>query len=219
MLDSRPTVILADDHPMMLEGLCRLLESTLEVVATAADGGALVEAAARLRPDLVIADISMPDVDGIEATRRLGTASPETRVLILSLHAGPSWVRMAFDAGAWAYLTKGAAAEEIEGAVREVLADRFYISPSVTRAFLSPSANATEVPKSAAATDGEVLTPREVEVTRLVGQGLPNKQIASQLGVSVTTVRSHLNSVYEKLGQSNRVELALYAARAAAGER
>jgi DNA-binding NarL/FixJ family response regulator len=210
----RPRLLLADDHPMMLEGLRKLLEPDYDVVGEVTDGPALLEAAALLRPDLVIADISMPGIDGIEVTRRLLKVVPEARVLILSMHTEPSWIRLAFEAGAHAYLPKSAAPEEIELAVREVLQGRFYVSPEVTRAAV---VLAVQDPGGFAGVwraSAEVLTPRELDIVRLVGKGLGNKKIAQELGVSVTTVRTHLNRVYDKLGPGSRVELALYAAQA-----
>ncbi|HEV7669715.1 MAG TPA: response regulator transcription factor [Thermoanaerobaculia bacterium] len=211
----RPTVILADDHPMMLGGLRRLLEPELEVVGTARDGLALVEIGTRLRPDLVITDLSMPGIDGLEATRRLCAAVPGLRVLILSIHDEPSWVKAAFDAGACGYLAKTCVPEEIETAVRAVLDDRFYLSPTVARDTILPAAQGEPVlPKGFEQTPsvpGKTLTPRELDTLRLVGAGLGNKEIASRLGMSVSTVRTHLNSAYEKLGLENRVGLALYA--------
>ncbi len=212
MSDRRPRVLLADDHPMMLAGLRKLLEPEHEVVGTATDGQALLAAAEHLRPDLVVTDVEMPGLDGIEATRRLRRTAPSARVLILSIHAEPSFVRAAFAAGAWGYLTKTSAPEEIERAVREVLADRFYVSPSVARAAVAGVAHRPERPPRA---DGE-LTPRELDILRLLAEGLGNKQIARRLGVAVTTVRTHLNSLYEKLRLESRVELALFAAQSVA---
>jgi DNA-binding NarL/FixJ family response regulator len=228
-------VILADDHPMMLEGLKKLLEPDFEVVATATDGQVLLEAAKTLRPDLVIADISMPEIDGVEATRRLRPTVPGVRVLILSIHTEPSWVREAFEAGACGYLTKGSAPEEIERAAREVLAGRFFVSPVVARAAVVPARDPPAAvwredrgepvlpgelgPRQAGALPAtrETLTPREVEIVHLVGQGMGNKEIARRLGVAVTTVRTHLASAYHRLGLASRVELALYAVRAEVG--
>jgi DNA-binding NarL/FixJ family response regulator len=211
----RPTVILADDHPMMLGGLHRLLEAELEVVGTARDGLALVEIAARLRPDLVITDLSMPGIDGLEATRRLCALVPGVRVLILSIHDEPSWVKAAFDAGACGYLAKTCVPEEIETAVRAVLDDRFYLSPTVARETILPAAKGEPVrPKGFERTPSEpakTLTPRELDILRLVGAGLGNKEIARKVGMAVSTVRTHLNNIYEKLGLEGRVELALYA--------
>lgn len=206
-----PTVLLADDHPLILAGLRSLLEPEFEVVGTVTDGQALLDAAEHLRPDLVITDVVMPGLlDGIEATRSLQAVLPGVRVLILSIHAEPSWVRAAFEAGAWAYLTKSSAPEEIERAMREVLADRFYISPAVARAALGP-ASPREWPPQA---EVEALTPRELEILRLVAEGLGNRQIAGRLGMAVTTVRTHLSSVYAKLRVKTRVELVLYVMQA-----
>lgn len=215
MSGSRPRVLLADDHPMMLQGLRKLLEPDCEVVEEVADGCELLAAAARLQPDLIITDISMPGIDGIEATRRLRRIVPRARILILSIHTDPTWVRGAFDAGAHGYLSKTSAPEEIETAVREVLKGRFYVSPEVTQALVGtmrelPVEGREERPEAS----GEGLTPRELDIVRLVGKGLGNKEIAQALGVSVTTVRTHLSRVYDKLGPGSRLELALYAAQA-----
>lgn len=207
----RPRVLLADDHPMMLEGLRKALAPDFEVVGAVTDGRALLAAAALLRPDLVITDISMPGIDGIEATRRLRKAVPAARVLILSVHTDPSWVRAAFEAGAHAYLPKTAAPEEIKIALGEVLKGGFYVSPVVTRAVVCFAVK--NPAERVVRTVSEALTPRELDIVRLVGQGLGNKKIAEQLGVSVTTVRTHLNRVYDKLGPGSRVELALYVAQ------
>ncbi len=205
-----PTVLLADDHPVMHTGLRRLLEPDHEVIAAVTDGQALLEIAERLRPRLVITDISLPGIDGIEATRRLQVSASDVRVLILSIHGEPSCVRAAFEAGAWGYLTKCSAPEEVEHAVREVLAGRFYVSPSVARAVVEPLSLRERLSEA----EAEVLTPRELDILRLVAEGLGNKQIAGRLGMAVTTVRTHLNSVYGKLHVKTRVELALYAAQA-----
>jgi len=164
------------------------------------------------RPDLVIVDISMPGLDGIEATRRLQAMAPGLRVLILSIHVDPEYVQAAFAAGACGYLTKTSSPEEIERAVREVLAGHFYVSSEIARAAVLPAARPESPPPPAAVT----LTQRELDILRLVAEGLGNQQIARRLGVSVTTVRSHLNSLYGKLRLKNRVELALYASQAGA---
>lgn len=200
---------------MMLGGLHRLLEPELQVIGTARDGLALVEIAIRLSPDLVITDLSMPGIDGLEATRRLCAAVPGLRVLILSIHDEPSWVKAAFEAGACGYLAKTCVPEEIETAVRVVLDGRFYLSPTVARDTILPAARGEPIrPKGFSETPsepGKALTRRELDILRLVGAGLGNKEIAGQLGMSVSTVRTHLNSAYEKLGLESRVELALYA--------
>jgi DNA-binding NarL/FixJ family response regulator len=207
---------------MMLEGLREVLNPDFEIVGSATDGRALVELAKVLRPDLVITDISMPGISGIEATRRLRDLLPQTRVLILSIHTDPEWAKAAFDAGAYAYLTKDSVPKEIETALREVLEGRFYLSPAVTQAFMGlAKADTVErqypprfpgPPGSPRPTAGDTLTPREMDIMLLLGRGLGNKEIARELGVSVTTVRTHLSKIYEKIGPMSRVELALYAA-------
>ena len=215
MSEPRNRVLLADDHPMMREGLRKLLEPDYEVVGEATDGPALLVAAERLRPDLIITDISMPGIDGIEATRRLRGIVPRARILILSIHTDPTWVRGAFDAGAHGYLSKTSAPEEIETAVREVLKGRFYVSSEVTQALVGTMRELpVERREGRPEASGEVLTPRELDIVRLVGKGLGNKRIAQTLGVSVTTVRTHLSRVYDKLDPGSRLELALYAAQA-----
>lgn len=215
-LTERPTVLLADDHPLILEGLKKLLEPDFEMVGTVTNGRALLKAAEKLKPDLILADLSMPGIDGVEATRRLRATVPDSRVLILSIHTEPSWVRAAFDAGACGYLTKVSAGEEIRRAVHEILEDRFYVSPAVARAAVTPvgedlqdDRGETSGAKPLAA--GDELTEREREVAVLVGQGLGNHAIARRLGISVTTVRTHLKKIYGKLELTTRVELALHA--------
>lgn len=201
----RSTLLLADDNPMMLRGLREVLAPAFDVIGTATDGHALLEAVERRRPDLVITDVSMPGFNGIEATRRLRKAAPGVRVLILSIHTDPAYVQAAFAAGACGYLTKTSTAEEVERAVREVLAGRFYVCPEVTRAAVLPVARSLESPPPIAA---ETLTRRERDILRLVAEGLGNQQIARRLGVAVTTVRTHLHSLYGKLRVKCRVELA-----------
>jgi len=209
----RPRILLADDHPLVLEGLTKLLGLEFEIVGAVTDGYTLLEDAKSQRPDLVIADISMPGIDGIGVARQLCDLIPGIRVLILSMHNESSWIQAAFEAGAHGYLVKASAPEEVEIAVHEVLKGNFYISPAVACAVLRESGPDSGDPLEAVrpAVPG-VFTRREFEIVRLVGKGLSNKRIAEDLGVSVTTVRTHLAKVYEKIGRVSRVELALFAA-------
>lgn len=185
MPERNPRILLADDDPMILMGLGKLLAPELEVVGTVTDGRELLVAAESLRPDLVISDVEMPGLDGIETTRRLQAAVPDVKVLILSIHTEPSYVRAAFAAGARGYLPKSSIFEELARAVCEVLAGRFYISPAVTQAVVE----ALSLPEPA----GEALTMREREILRLMAEGLGNQEIARRLGVEVTTVRTRLS--------------------------
>ncbi len=222
MSEPRSRLLLADDHPLVLDGLRKLLEPDFEVVAAVTDGRELLAAAERLQPDLVVTDISMPGLDGLEVTRRLQATVPGVRVLVLSVYADPSWVREAFEAGACGYLTKASAPEEVATAVRELLKGRFYVSPVVARGVVAAATEGaaagserSERPRRALASSvaAEILTPRELATFRLVGQGLSNREIARHLGVSVATIRTHLNNAYDKLGSASRVELALLAAQ------
>ncbi|HYQ83861.1 MAG TPA: response regulator transcription factor, partial [Rubrobacter sp.] len=160
MSDRRPRILLADDDQMILLGLGKLLAPELEVVGTVTGGRELLAAAESLRPDLIISDVEMPGLDGIEATRRLQAAVPDVKVLILSIHTEPSSVRAAFAAGARGYLPKSSIFEELARAVCEVLADRFYVSPAVARAVVET----LYVPEPA----GESLTPREEDILHLM---------------------------------------------------
>lgn len=213
----RPRVLLADDHPMMLDSLASLLAPDCEIVGRASGGLEAYDLAIRLRPDLAIFDIAMPGLDGTELTRRLLVAQPGLKVLILSLHQQASWVRSAFDAGAAGYLCKTAAAAEIQLAVQEVLAGRCWISPAVAKQAMQPRAarppspgEEPPRPPEAAGSDNE-LTAREAEILELLALSLGNKEIARHLNLSVATVRTHLSSIYRKLGVDSRVGLALYA--------
>ena len=209
-----PSILLADDHPMILEGLTKLLSTDFEIVGAVTDGQALLEAAKIHRPQLVIVDISMPGIDGLEAARRLRDSVPEARVLVLSFHTEPFWVRAAFEAGAHGYLPKTAVSTEIETAVREVLQGNCYVSPTVAHAVLDrprPEPEAVRRNEAPRPVPCGALTSREVRIIHLVGKGLSNKKIADELGLSVATVRTHLNRVYKKVGAESRLELALYA--------
>lgn len=211
MPESRPRVVLADDHLLCVKSLERLLETDVEVVGTAGDGRALLAQTATSRPDVVVCEISLPELDGLEATRRLAARDPEVRVVILSRYTDPVYVQAAFQAGAWGYVVKHATPEELLTAIREVSRGRYFLSPAVTAALVRAMEQARR--------DGDggsdsrthlLLTPREREVLDLLGEGLTNPRIAHRLSVSVATVRTHLSHLYTKLGCTNRVELALY---------
>lgn len=216
---SLPRVVLADDHPMILDALTRLLGSRNAIVGRATNGRQALEMASEMFPDLLILDIAMPELDGLEVVRQLRARGLAVKTLILSFHVEPSWVQEALEAGADGYLGKTSVAQEIEAAVAEVLAGRFWLSPAVAKNLLpfrqagekiGPANAPSPTPPSP---EGQGLTPREIEILDLLAGGLGNKEIAKRLGVSVTTVRSHLSSTYEKLGVDSRVGLALYAAR------
>jgi DNA-binding NarL/FixJ family response regulator len=191
-------VLLADGHPIVLKGLRNILESEYLVVGEAMDGRELLAAAEQQRPDLVIAEISMPVIDGIEATRRLKGIAPKALVLILSIYTEPRWVQAAFDAGAHAYLPKTSAPEEIATAIRAVLKGLFYVSAMLIPAMIDTGRSELF---------GAMLTPRELDIIRLISRGLSSKEIAHDLGVSAATVRAHLSRLLAKLADSPRGQL------------
>lgn len=200
-------VVLADDHAVVRTGLRLLLDGTgdIEVVAEAGDGEGAVRAARLERPDVVLLDVVMPGLTGIEATPRVLQAAPGAKVLILSMQDDPSYVREAFAAGASGYVLKEAADVEVVQAVREVAAGGRYVHPSLGArlaiAALEDEAQAEE----------ERLSDREREVLRLLALGHTNQEIATLLFISVRTAESHRANVLDKLGLGSRAELVRYA--------
>ena len=203
----RPRVLLADDHTLVLEGLRRLLEDRCELVGMVEDGRALVEIAPRLAPDLILLDISMPVLNGLDAARRLRKLVPESRIIFLTMHADPTYASEAFDAGAAGYLLKRSAASELDDAIAAVLAGRRYLTPLVAGDALRSS-----VPRSVTVPPmlGR-LTPRQREVLQLVAEGHSGKEIAARLGISAKTVEFHKASLMDRLGVRTASELTKYA--------
>ena len=203
----RPRVLLADDHTLVLEGLRRLLEDRYELVGMVEDGRALVEVAPRVAPDLILLDISMPLLNGLDAARRLRTLVPDSRIIFLTMHADPTYASEAFEAGAAGYLLKRSAASELDVAIATVLAGQKYLTPLITSDALRAS-----VPRSVTVppTLGK-LTPRQREVLQLVAEGHTAKDIAARLGISVKTVEFHKASLMDRLGVRTASELTKYA--------
>ncbi len=202
-------VLVADDQPVARAGFRTVLDSAprIEVVGEAADGEEAVELARRLRPDVVLMDIRMPKLDGIEATRQL----PGHKVLILTTFGLDEYIVEALRAGASGFLLKDAPVEELIAAVRTVAAGEAQLSPAVTRRLLDQVAHRlpTTVP---VAVDGlGELTPREHEVLQLMAGGLSNAEIAAALVVSEATVKTHVSSVLSKLGLRSRIQAVIYA--------
>jgi len=208
-------VLLADDQRVVREGLATLLGllDGVEVAGTAADGDEVVGLAAEIRPDVVLMDLRMPGCDGVEATRRLRADNPDVKVLMLTTYADDRSVIEALRAGARGYLTKDAGAEEIRQALLQVTSGRAAIDPAVQHHLLEAIADspATESADGAPLPDG--LTPRESEVLTLIAQGLSNSEIAAQLVVSETTVKSHINHLFAKTGVRDRAQAVTYAYR------
>jgi DNA-binding NarL/FixJ family response regulator len=202
-------VVIADDQPMMRAGFKAVLEATgdIEVVAEASNGEEAVQAAAALAPDVVLMDIRMPGMDGIEATRRL----PRQRVLILTTFGLDEYIIEALRAGASGFLLKDAPTHEVVGAVRAVAAGDAVLSAAVTRQLLDQVARRLPAPVSRQPADLELLTEREHEVLRMLANGLSNAEIAAALVVSEATVKSHVSHLLGKLGLRDRVQAVIYA--------
>jgi DNA-binding NarL/FixJ family response regulator len=202
-------VVLAEDHAVVRAGVEGLLANAedIEVVGAAADGEEAVALATELGPDVVLIDLSMPRLDGIEATKRILAEKPETRVVVLTAFSDRDRILGALDAGALGYLLKDAVPEELLGAIRAAARGEAPLAPKA----------ASEVLAARAAHRDADLTEREREVLALVAEGLPNKLIARRLEISEKTVKAHLTRVFERIGVSDRTQAALWAQRHGVG--
>jgi len=202
-------VIIADDQRVVRDGLTMLvgLIDDVEVVGTAGDGIEAVELARSTRPDVVLMDLRMPKMEGAEATREIRSALPETHVLVLTTYANDESLFPALQAGARGYLTKDASAEEIEQAIRAVAAGRTHLDPAIQQRLVAAVVD-TSTPAAPLPDD---LTPREVEVLRLIAAGMSNTEIAAALVVSGATVKTHVNHILSKTGARDRAQAVRYA--------
>lgn len=202
-------ILIGDDHGVMRAGLRAMLEGEpdVEVVGEAADGDAVLALDGELLPDIVLLDIGMPGVDGIEVTRRLSKLFPQIQVLMLTVYEEESLLREAIGAGASGYVIKRAAEEELIAAIQAVSRGDMYIHPAMTRLLLKDLSPSVDAKKGAL----ETLTRRELEVMSYIVQGYTNQQIAETLFISRRTVEGHRASLLSKLGLKNRVELVAFA--------
>jgi DNA-binding NarL/FixJ family response regulator len=198
--------MVVDDHAVLRQGLTSLLaaDANIEVVAQASGGEEVAAMVSQATPDVILMDLSMPEVDGVEATRRALAARHESRVVILTSFSEPEHVNAALDAGAVGYVLKDAAPEEILQAVKAAGRGEAPFSPRAAGALLQ---------RRAQGRPADELTPREREVLELVGQGLANKQISRKLGIKEKTVKAHLTNVFQRIGVSDRTSAALWASR------
>ena len=212
-------VLIADDQPVVRDGLAMLLGllDDVEIVATAADGVEAVERARAERPDIVLMDLRMPRLEGAEATRQILASVPETRVLVLTTHADDEFLFPALHAGARGYLTKDATAEEIEHAIRALLAGQTHLDPAVQQRLVAAVLDQAQPPGEGEPRSGpradlpDELTPREVEVLKLIAAGLSNREIADALVLSSATVKTHVNRIFYKTGARDRAQAVRYA--------
>lgn len=199
-------ILLADDHTIVRQGLKLILSSQpdFQVIGEAANGREVVELAEKLHPDIVLLDVAMPELNGIEATRRMMEANGRLRILVLSMHKESVYVREILKAGARGYLLKDVIDTELLNAVRSVAGGDGYISPAVSGALLSDyRQNATD--------PADLLTNREREVLQLIAEGRTNKEVATKLNLSVYTVDSHRGKIMEKLNLHSTGELVRFA--------
>ena len=203
------TVILADDHQMMREGLRSLLEKEprLNVVGEAADGRAAVALAEQLSPDVVVMDVGMPDLNGIEATRMLQATCPDVRVVALSMHADKRYALRMLQEGALGYVLKGAASEELLRAIESAMRGQNYLSPEIAGVVID------DYIRKRTAARGALLAPREREVLQLLAEGKTSKEIATTLDMAVKTVETHRRNIMDKVDLHSVAELTKYAIR------
>jgi DNA-binding NarL/FixJ family response regulator len=190
-------VLVADDHPVVQHGLCTMLEleDDIDVIGRAADGGEAVSQAFSLQPDVILLDVQMPVMDGIEALRRIRAQDPEARVIVLTTYRNEDYIFPSLQAGARGYLLKDATREELAGAIRQVAAGESLLDPALVHA----------------AADHPALTARERDVLRLMADGKNNSEIAAQLFVSENTVKTHVSNIFDKLNCRDRAAAVLSA--------
>jgi two-component system response regulator NreC len=202
-------ILIADDHAIVRTGLRALLTSEpgLQLVGEATGGYEAIELVGKTRPDILILDLSMPDLDGIAVTRQLQSQYPDLCILILTVHEDEAMLREAIRAGASGYIVKHAAEAELIAAINTIRRGDLYVDPAMLRVLLVESPKPrTEQPASP-----DPLTPRETDVLKLIVQGYTNRQVGEELGISVRTVEGHRANLLEKLGLRTRVELVRYA--------
>ena len=204
---SRPRVLLADDHTLVLDGFRKLLEDRCEVVGAAEDGRTLLRMAQELQPDIVTLDISMPQLNGVDAARKLKKILPLTKLIFVTMHADPAYVNEAFKAGASGYLLKRSAGSELLQAIQSVMDGQCYVTPLVAKGLVK-SVITGDTPT---VSNDEPLTVRQREVLQLVAEGMTVKEIASALNISPKTVEFHKSHIMTQLDLHTTAELTKYA--------
>ena len=212
---TRHRIALADDHRIVRDGLRALLlaEPDFEVAGEAADGLQAIELARRLLPAVIVTDLSMPGLNGIDVVRRLRTEAPEVRIVCLSVHDEERMVLAMIDAGASAYVLKGASYVELAQAIRQVIAGGVYVSPSLVGIFVAQVRAGSHADARASSRSASPLTPRERQIVQLFSEGNSTQEIAARLHVSAKTVATHRENIQQKLNISGIAEMTRYALR------
>jgi DNA-binding NarL/FixJ family response regulator len=210
---NRIRIILADDHPLLRQALRNVLEkySDFEVIAEANDGEEAVKLATKLIPDVVIMDISMPKLNGLEATRQIKADCPTIAVLVLTVHSDKEHVLSILQAGAGGYLTKSVYGDEVICAIRALVAGEMVLSPSVSKQIIKYAFQ--HIAKPVSLDTGDKLTARELEILRLAARGISNKDIALKLDLSLRTVKGYLADLFLKLNVASRTEAVIVSLR------
>ena len=205
-------VLLVDDHELVRQGIGAMLQGSgdIEVVGQARTGREAIEVARRELPDIVLMDVRMPDMDGLEATRKIKEERSRTAVVMLTMHDNPTYLRDAVRAGAAGYLLKDVSKEELVDAIRQVATGGAFIESQMLKGMLSEMKPA---PTAGGGAVGKNLTKREREILALVAEGMSNREIADRLVLSPETVKSHVAAILEKLNVSDRTQAAIYAVR------
>lgn len=215
--EKRIKLLLADDHAVVRAGTRELLERQpdLNIVGEAADGEEAVRLTHELEPDVVVMDVRMPKMSGVEATRRIKAECPDVRVLVLTAHDDDEYVFALLQAGANGYLMKTAEIDELVKAIRTVAAGQSMLAPTVAGKVVAQFTSGKNLPDLLTDTPGQYdgLTKRELGILKLVGKGLSNKQIGKEIFISDRTVQAHLSNIFSKLGVSSRTEAVMYAVR------
>lgn len=207
-MNRRPRVVLADDHTMLLEAFKRVLEPDCEVIGTVADGRALLEVAPKLKPEVVVLDIAMPRLNGLDAGRQLKHLMPEVKLVYLTSNEDPDLAVEAFRAGAFGYLLKNSASSELFAAIQSALAGKMYLTPLISKG-VPPGVFLQQ--GSPAGLSADKLTPRQREVLQLLAEGQSMKEVADVLKVTPRTVAFHKYTMMELLGIKTSAELVQYA--------
>lgn len=217
---THPTVVLADDHTLVRAGIRSLIETSvnMHVVAETGDGAAVIDLVARHAPDLLLLDLAMPGMHGLEVIRACTQTHPDTRVLVLSMHAEAEYVRESIAAGAAGFLVKDAAPEELPLAVRAILDGNSFVSPRVSATLFGVTRRRGADSAGDATPRRAVLTPRQREVLRYLGSGMSTREVAEAMHISVKTVETHRARIMETLDLHSANALVHYAVRGQIGE-